>query len=265
MDVKVDGHTVNVTTGGMPPGKDGPALVLVHGAGMDRSVWSMQARYLAHKGINVFAVDLPGHGRSDGEPISGIPAIADWLVRFMDAAGIKKAVLAGHSMGALIALETAARHPKRAAGIVLLAAAATMQVHPDLLAAAEAGDDLACQLVTDWGFGAGPHIGGHPLPGAWIMGAGLATLENAPAGALARDLAACNAYDGAAAAAEIACPALFVLGAEDRMTPAKGGRTLADAIAGARVELLPDTGHMLMAERPREVAKLLAAFVRETV
>ena len=261
MDLMVDGHKVHVTTGGVAPDGAGPAVVLIHGAGLDRSVWSMQARYLAHKGIDTYVPDLPGHGHSDGEPIPDIPAMGDWIIRFMDAVGVEKAVIAGHSMGSLITLETAARHPERVSGIVMIGAAQTMPVHPDLLAAAEANDSLAHELITDWGFGSAPHIGGHPQPGTWVMGGGLATFANGPAGALANDLAACNAYDGLESAGRVKCPALFILGSEDKMTPLKSGRALAEAIAGAKVQVMSRTGHMLMAERPRDVAKLLAGFV----
>lgn len=264
MDLIVDGCKVNITTGGVRPGGGGTAIFLIHGAGLDRSVWSMQARYLAHKGIDTFVPDLPGHGLSEGEPIAGIPAMADWVIGLMDAAGVGKAVIAGHSMGSFITLEIAARYPDRATGIVMLGAARAMPVHPDLLAAAGAGDALAFELITDWGFGAAAHIGGHPQPGTWVMGGGLATLSNNPKGALANDLSACNAYDGMEMAARVTCPALFILGGSDRMTPARSGRALADAIDGAQVEVLPDSGHMLMAERPRDVARLLAEFVLKT-
>ena len=139
MDLMVDGLKTHITTGGVAPDGNGPAVVLIHGAGLDRSVWSMQARYLAHKGIDTYVPDLPGHGYSAGEPISEIPSMADWVIRLMDAAGVEKAVIAGHSMGSLITLEAAARHPERVSAIVMIGAAHTMPVHPDLMAAAEAG------------------------------------------------------------------------------------------------------------------------------
>ena len=148
--------------------------------------------------------------------------------------------------------------------IVMIGAAQAMPVHPDLMAAAEANDNLAHELITDWGFGSAPHIGGHPQPGTWVMGGGLATFANGPSGALANDLAACNVYDGLESAAGVECPALFILGSEDKMTPLKSGRALADAVPGAEVEIMPQTGHMLMAERPREIAKLLSGFVMQT-
>jgi pimeloyl-ACP methyl ester carboxylesterase len=126
-----------------------------------------------------------------------------------------------------------------------------MPVHPDLLAAAEADDHLAFDLVTSWAHGDSGHLGGARAPGLWLMGGGERLLERAAPGVLYGDLAACNVYEEAAArAASVRCPTLLVLAADDRMTPAHAGRKLAEAISGARVELISDCGHMMMTEKP---------------
>ena len=224
---------------------------------MDHTVWALQARYFAHHGRSVLAVDLPGHGRSAGPALQSIAAMADWLDAFLQAAGIATAALAGHSMGALIALEAAARFPARVRAMALLGAAPCMPVHPDLLAAAAANEHLAYDLVTSWGHGATGHVGGNLAPGLWLMGGGERLLERTAPGVLHADLAACNAYDGTQAAARVACPALLVIGVADRMTPAKGGRKLAGAITGARAVEIAGCGHMMMLEKPDETLDAL--------
>ncbi|MDX5362066.1 MAG: alpha/beta hydrolase [Alphaproteobacteria bacterium] len=264
MDVRVDGKVARAATGGMPVAADAPALVFIHGAGMDGSVWLFQTRHFARLGFRVLAVDLPDHGHSDGPVLSTIGEMSDWLVRFLDAAGVERATLAGHSMGSLIALDTAARHPGRVSGIALLGTSSSMQVHPDLVAAAEADAPLAPELVTDWGFGTRAHIGGHPQPGLWVMGGGLAVLMNARPGVLANDLKACAAFgETLARAAAVTCPALVLIGDGDRMTPPKAGRAVADALAGAAVEVrtIADCGHMIMDEKPYETAHALRVFL----
>jgi pimeloyl-ACP methyl ester carboxylesterase len=156
-------------------------------------------------------------------------------------------------MGALAALACAARHPERVRALALLGAAARMPVHPDLLAAAR--DDLpgAAALIAKWGHGAA--AARDPA----VTGAAERRLAASAPGVLHADLAACDAYaEGPAHAAAVACPALLVLGAEDRMAPAKAGRKLAEAIPGARVVDLADCGHMLMAEAPDAVLAALA-------
>ncbi len=110
---------------------------------MDHSVWSLQTRHFAYRGWNALALDLPGHGRSGGELPTSIAALADWLwelIKLLDAPAVS---LVGHSMGALIGLELAARHRRRIAGLALLGAAARMPVHPDLLEAAARGPGRA--------------------------------------------------------------------------------------------------------------------------
>jgi pimeloyl-ACP methyl ester carboxylesterase len=184
--------------------------------------------------------------------------MADWLVRLMDKAEVASAAIAGHSMGAFAALDCAARHPARVRALALLGAAPRMPVNPDLLAAAKADDHLAFELVTDWGHGRAGHLGGNVAPGLWVLGGGERLLERARPGVLYGDLQACDGYrDGLERAAKVACPCVLVLGLEDRMTPARAGRKLADGIPGARVIEIPGAGHMMMTEKPDETLDAL--------
>lgn len=261
MEVMVNGAPVYAHTGGRPLDTSGPVTVLLHGAGMDHTVWVHQSRYLAHHGQSVLAVDLPGHGRSGGAPLESIDALADWVIAFLDAAGVERAVLAGHSMGALTALSAAARHPARVAGLILLGVAERMPVHPDLLAAARAGDPLAPRLIATWGFAAAGHVGGQPTPGLALIPGSLRLMGRSGPGVLGVDLAACNGFaDGAARAAAVACPALVIVGGDDRMSPARAGKALAALIPGATVAAMAGAGHMMMLETPVPVSKVMAAF-----
>ena len=258
MELTVAGHRVHAGTGGRAFDPDLPLIVFLHGAGMDHTVWALPARYFAHRDRVVLAVDLPGHGKSAGAPLTSIAAMADWVVKLLDEVGAVKAALAGHSMGALVALEAAARHSGRVRALALLGAAPKMPVHPDLLAAAEANDHAAFELMTSWGFGSSGHFGGARVPGAWLMGGGERLLERVRPGVLSADLAACNAYaEGMESAAKVACPALMVMGSDDRMTPARAGAKLADAIPGAARVVIPACGHMMTAEKPDEVLDAL--------
>jgi pimeloyl-ACP methyl ester carboxylesterase len=225
---------------------------------MDHTVWALPARYFAHRGRGVLAVDLPGHGRSEGEPLTSIAALADWVAELIEASGAVKAAVVGHSMGALVALETAARHPERVSALALLGAAPKMPVHPDLLAAAAANDHAAFDLMTSWSYGPAGQLGGARVPGSWLMGGGERLLERVRPGVLSADLEACNAYgDGMESAAKIACPALIIMGAEDKMTPARAGAKLAAAMPGATSVVIPGCGHMMFAEKPDETLDAL--------
>lgn len=259
MELTVNGQSVFAHTGGRPFDPARPAVVLIHGAGMDHTVWSLQSRFLAHHGRSVLAVDLPGHGRSGGAPLESIAAMAEWVVALLDAAGAAKAALVGHSMGALVALETASRFADRVTALALLGVAERMPVHPDLLKDAAENDPNAIALVTGWGFGARGHVGGNPAPGLALVPTAKRLMARQAPGVLGIDLAACNAYTrGAEAGGQVACPALFLLGETDRMTPAKAGRALAARMAEANVVVLPNVGHMVMVEAPDAVTDALS-------
>jgi pimeloyl-ACP methyl ester carboxylesterase len=262
MRLEVDRLSVFAGAGGKAHAPNQPLVVFIHGAGMDHSVWALQSRWFAHHGFNVLAVDLPGHGRSAGPPLADVGAIADWTARLIAAAGAERAALAGHSMGALVALETAARYPNLVARMVLLNAAAKMPVHPDLLAAANANSHVAVDMVSLWGLGAPATLGGAKAPGLWMFGGTERLLEKAAPGVLHADLSACNGYEkGMAAAAKVACATTLILGERDLMTPLAGGRSLAALIENARTIVLPGAGHMSMIERPDEVLEALKASI----
>ena len=257
MKLTINGHETFVATGGKEFAPALPAVVLLHGAGFDHTAWALHSRWFAHHGFGVLAPDLPGHGWSRGPALPGIAEMADWTIALLDAVRAPKAHLIGHSMGSLIALDTAARHPARVTALSLIGTAATMTVGPDLLKAAEADDEAAIDMVSIWGLGFRAELGGSLAPGLWMHGEAQSTLQRCAPGVLFSDLSACNAYaDALSAAAKISVPTTFILGERDMMTPAKAGKALAAAIRHARTVVLPGAGHMLMAERPDE---LLAA------
>jgi pimeloyl-ACP methyl ester carboxylesterase len=260
--VQVAGSDVYAYTGSRPFDAALPTIVFVHGAANDHSVWALQSRYFAHHGRNVLAVDLPGHGRSGGDALPSVEAIADWLPALLDAAGVPAAALIGHSLGALAVLAAAARHPARVTRIALLGPAVPMPVSDVLLDAAKANDHVAYELINGWSYSPGKQLGGSPVPGMWLMGSGMRLMERTRPGVLYTDLAACHTYaDGLIAAAAVRCPALLILGARDLMAPPKGAPALIAALADARVVTLPDCGHALMAEQPDAVLDALAAFL----
>jgi pimeloyl-ACP methyl ester carboxylesterase len=257
--VRVDGVDAHAATGGVDAtGSDAPVVVLIHGAGMDSTVWQLQTRYLAHRGLRAVAIDLPAHGRSEGQPLTSVADMADWVVRFTEAAAFGPVHVVGHSMGTFIALELASRHADIVASITLCATATGMPVHPDLLHAAEHDLPRAAALMAAWGHARPAHTAANPTPGLWMTGGARALVENGRPGVLATDFRACMAYDRAeAAAASVSCPATVVIGLGDKMTPPKSGRALAASVPSATVIELADTGHQMMTENPRAVKRAI--------
>jgi len=262
LNLFVDGFEAYVYSGARTFDVRLPSVVFLHGAAQDHSAWMLQSRYFAHHGWNVLAVDLPGHGHSDGPALDSVPAIADWAVRAMDAAGIARAALVGHSMGSLAALDAAGRHPERVSKLALLAPSVPMPVSETLLAAARADDHVAYEMITEWSFSPGHQIGGNQQPGLWMTGNGLRLMERSKPGVLYADLSACHHYaDGLEAARLIRSPVLLILGERDRMAPPKNTRDLVSALAEVRVVTLRETGHSLMTEGPDQVLDALREFL----
>jgi pimeloyl-ACP methyl ester carboxylesterase len=260
MQLSVNGTDTFVATGGRDFDPALPTVALLHGAGFDHTTWALHSRWFAHHGHGVLAPDLPGHGRSSGAPLATIADMADWTAALLDAAGATTARLVGHSMGSLIALETAARHPAKVSALSLIGTAATMTVGPDLLRAAEANDRTAIDMVSIWGLGFQAELGGSLAPGLWMHSGAQRMLEQCRPGVLFNDLSACNAYqDALAAAARITVPATLILGERDMMTPAKAGKALAAALPNSRTIVLSGAGHMMMVERPDELLAALQA------
>jgi pimeloyl-ACP methyl ester carboxylesterase len=263
MQFDVDGRSAYAYTGGKPFDPARPVIALIHGAQHDHSVWILQSRWLAHHGWSVLAFDLPGHGRSEGPPLPDIGSMAAWTLRAIAAAGVHRAAIAGHSMGSLIALEAAGQAPHAVRGVGLIGTAFPMKVSDVLLNAARDDEPAAFDMINRWSHARFAHLPGCPGPGFSVYVQNLRLMERQPPGTLLNDFTACNAYgDGLARARGLQCPALFVTGAKDAMTPPRAARDLIGAIPGAAVVEIPDCGHALMTEAPDAVREALSGWLR---
>jgi pimeloyl-ACP methyl ester carboxylesterase len=264
----VDGLEAYCYTGGRTFDPLLPTVAFIHGAQNDHSVWSLQSRYFAHHGYNVLAVDLPGHGRSQGAAMASVEAMAGWLLALLEAAGADSAMLVGHSMGSLIALEASHRAPQRVSALALLGTTYPMKVSDALLATSKDDEQAAIDMVNIWSHSMRAQNPASPLAGVSTMGTARRLMQRMgrinPAQLFHTDFAACNAYaNGEVAARAVACPALFIFGSKDMMTPARSTKLLTGAIAHARVVQV-DAGHSLMAEQPGVVLDALVEFARAT-
>ncbi len=264
MMIEVDGQQAHAATGGVELSGDDPVVVLIHGAGMDSTVWSQQTRFLAHRGFRAVAVDLPGHGRSSGEPLTTVVDMAHWVSRFLDASQLaptgSPVHVVGHSMGTFIGLELARHHADQVRSLTLMGTAAAMPVHPELISASADQLDKAAALMAAWGHAKPAHIGLNPTPGLWMLGGARALVENSEPGALTADFNACAAYtDAESAAASLGCPVRVLVGMGDKMTPPKAAAKLVEAIDPELVTVtrLADVGHSMMVEDPRSVRRIL--------
>ena len=262
MYLTVDAKKTYAYTANRPFDARKPTVLFIHGAANDHSVWSLQSRYYAYHGWNALAVDLPGHGKSAGTALDTIGDLAGWIGHFLDAVGAKDAALVGHSMGSLVALETAARHPERIKKIVMIGSAVPIQVSEALLNTSKANDHAAYEMINVFAHSNAAQLGGNRVPGMWMMGSAMRLMERSGDGVLHADFSACNNYAaGLEAAQKLKCPVLMILGKRDLMTPMKVAKDVISKLADVKVVALDGAGHSLMAEKPDEVLDSLISFL----
>jgi pimeloyl-ACP methyl ester carboxylesterase len=248
----VKGLSVHYATeGSLDPGH-GPGIVFVHGAGGTHEHWRFQLRQLAIR-WNALAVDLPGHGESQGDGYSTIPDYRDFLRDLLDALGFSRAVLVGHSMGGGIAQGFALTYPDRLAALVLVGTGARLRVHPDIFTAIHRDMGEAGRLISGWSYSSTAML-------ATVASAAEAFARNR-ASVLEGDFRACDAFDLMGEIPMIRIPTLIVCGEDDRLTPAKYARSLHDKIPGSALTIIPGAGHMVMVEKPVEFNRVLTTFL----
>ncbi len=231
--------------------KGSPTLVLVHGAGGNRLHWPPELRCLP--GATVYALDLPGHGRSGGQGRDTIEDYAKAIVEFLDTVGIEQPIIVGHSMGGAIALTLALYFPTRVAGLVLMATGARLRVAPTILDGMRSNFEGSVELITRFAWSP------ETKPALTELGR-QALLETGP-DVLLGDFSACNRFDVMERLGEIEAPTLVIAGTADQLTPPKYARFLTEHIPNARLVLVEDASHMVMLERPLEVTGAVREFL----
>ncbi|WP_448593362.1 alpha/beta fold hydrolase [Thermoflexus hugenholtzii] len=228
-------------------------LLLIHGAGESHLVWPGALRNLP--GATVYALDLPGHGRSRGRGRSSIADYTRVVVEWMAALGLPRAIWVGHSMGGAIAQWAALHHPERVAGLILIATGARLRVSPQILEGLRSDFHRTVELITEWSWGVDPPVR--------LVEEGRRMLLSADPRVMEGDYRACDAFDVMGRLGEIRAPTLVIGGTADRMTPFKYAEYLAAHIPGARLVRIEGAGHMVMLEQPEAVAEAIRSFLRE--
>jgi len=232
-----------------------PSLVLIHGAGGSHLSWPADLRRLS--GWNVLALDLPGHGRSTGLGQQSIQHYAGLLVDFLAEVNIHQAILAGHSMGGAIAIQTALDQPTLVTGLGLVSTGAYLGVLPDLL------QDFSDPLTLPQALGKFQRLAFSPDTPPLLIEMAIKVLQEGRSTVLAGDWQACAAFDQRAQVECITCPAWVAVGADDRLTPLSYARFLAARLANAQLTVIPHAGHMVILEKPGEVVAGMRQFLEK--
>ena len=233
-------------------GKPGIPIIFCHGSGGGHHHWIFQLNNLSSP-INPIAIDLPGHGHSEGFPKDTVSANSDWIHHFKEAAGIEKFILAGHSLGGAITIDYSLRYPEHLAGIVLIGTGGRLKVLPAILETFK-NDDIPEEMSA---YLYGPDISDDLLKKA------RREIESTPTSVFYTDLNACNQFDVMDELSSIAIPALIICGDKDRLTPQKYSQYLKKQIPNSRIEIINNAGHMVMVEKPDAVNTAITHFAKE--
>ena len=230
----------------------------MHGSGLSHIVWSLHEQFYSSQGFNALAVDLPGHGDSEGPSLSSIQEISDWVKDLANELNLKKINFIGHSQGCLVGIDFASRYPELIERLVLVAGSYKLPVNQDLLDLAEAGDEKALLLMMKWGYeGSKAFIGGNPVKK--IINSTREIRE-----ILYVDLRACNNYkSGKDSLEKINCSTLCIFGDLDKMVPLEVGNKMAEKIKNSKVKVITNCGHMIIFERAFEMRKSVIEFLKK--
>lgn len=229
--------------------------MFIHGAMGTHDQWEKQMRFFS-KNFQVFAVDLPGHGRSDpprGEiSINYYSTLISDLIARLD---LEKPVVCGHSMGGAIGLQLAIDRPNLLGALVLVGTGAKLGVHPDILTAFRTNCREAIeQFLGPWAFS-------KKADQVMIKAVIQQLIGIKPTIAVA-DWEACDAFDCRDRLEELQLPTLIIVGEEDKLTPVWYSEYLLKQIRGSTLEKIPEAGHYVMLEKPGEFNKAMLSFLK---
>lgn len=267
MELIVNGHKTYCYTGGKTFDAAKPTVVFIHGVLNDHSIWILQTRYFAHHGWNVLVPDLPGHCRSEGPAPASVEEAAAFIVGLLDAAGVRKAALVGHSFGSLVALAVAASVPERASHLVMAGTAFPMKVSPALLDLSLNQPLKAIDMVNVFSHSMLAPPPSTLGPGTWLYGGSRALMRrvlqsNTRVNLFHTGFSACDSYAGGDKAMQaVTCPVLFILGRNDQMTLAKSAQGLIGRARQGKVVVL-EAGHQLMTEDPEGTLNAMKDFLK---
>jgi len=228
-----------------------PVVICIHGAGGSHLSWPPELRRLA--GARVLVLDLPGHGRSTGAGRQTIDEYVALLLAFIDSLQLSPAIIMGHSMGGAIAQQMTLAHPDRVRGLVLLGSGARLRVAPAILQGILDDFESAIEIICEWAYGP-------DTPDDLTLSGRQMMAQTSPQ-VMHGDFLACDTFDIMPRLNEIDAPTLVITGSADRLTPPKYANTLAENIPAAKLVLVENAGHMVMLERPQEVASAVARFL----
>ncbi|MCO5183731.1 MAG: alpha/beta hydrolase [Anaerolineae bacterium] len=231
------------------------SVVLLHGAGGSHLDWPGELRLLP--GATVYALDLPGHGKSAEPGFQSVDQYATVVIDFITTLDLHNVFLIGHSMGGAIAQTVALTHPTWLRGLVLIGTGARLLVSDLILNQTLEQFEQVTAFIAQYGWARNTEPA--------VVQRSRERLLTVPPAIVYGDFVACSRFDVRDRLAEIDVPALVISAEKDKMMPAKFGRTLADGIPNAIYVEVPGAGHYMQLEQPQFISEQVQTFLQKTI
>ena len=254
---------VTFLAAGSPSGPGKPPLVCLHGIGGDATSFRPQLHGLA-KGRRVLAWNMPGYGGSAPLADMSFASLCDSLCAALDALGIQRAIIAGQSIGGMIAQEMAIRHPDRVAGLVLIATVPAFggrdESFRDTFLAARLAPLDAGMSMADLAAEAIPAVLG-PAVNATIRRDSIAAMAAIPETAYRQVIATLVTFNRREDQHLITCPACLIAGEADDNSPPQTMEKMAGRLPHATFHIIENAGHLVNSEEGEACNAIIAEFM----
>ena len=252
----LDNLGIGYAEGKTPLREDDPTLVMIHGAGGNSQIWSLQLQSLSNE-INTVAIDLPGHGKSGKESLDTIDEYSNWLVNALESWLKSPAYIMGNSMGGAIAQKIAIENANLLKGLILVATGSLLKVAPQFLSGLLKDFENTVDTIMGYAYSKNTHND--------IIAQGARMMKESGSAVVYNDFSACNSFDSRGDLNTISTPCLIICGEDDKLTPPKASKNLHENIKNSTLKIIPQAGHMVMIEKHEEVNRLILEFVRNTI
>ena len=252
--VRIEGKQISYWVGRKGLLEERETVLFIHGAGGGQYTWSYQKGYFERQ-FNPIVIELPGHGESEGEGEQDIARYAEYVHSFIQALGLPKVFLIGHSMGGAIVQTLALAHPEVMKGIVLVGTGSRLKVLDIIRDGIKNNFGETVKKINELSYSQkAPPI---------LIERGVSDLMRCQPEVLYGDYYACDRFDIMKDVEKIHLPTLILCGENDQLTPLKYSQFLQSRINGSKLEVLSNAGHMVMMESPQAFNEKIHGFVEE--
>ncbi|KPA13006.1 alpha/beta hydrolase fold protein [Candidatus Magnetomorum sp. HK-1] len=247
-------NKISFIAGRWPLNSSLPTLICIHGSGGSNVLWHFQVEALANT-MNTIAIDLPGHGKSDGRGMETIEDYAESVSAFIQEIDAPNPIPCGLSIGGAIVLQLLLQEPANFNAGILVNTGAKLKVMPLIFEMIE--KDYKGYVQSMYTFGASEKTDSSKLKPL------VESMEKCPPQVALGDFKACDSFNVMDQIHKIKIPVLVLTASDDKLTPKKFGKFLSEQLKKSTLKHIIDAGHLSPLEQPEKVNNELKGFIME--